>query len=964
MWRNAGRTHAAPFDDLARFHNYGNVENWGDPTQSVLGDFAGLDGIRTEDAQVRQDLVTIYQALIAATDCDGFRVDTAKHVEMAFWETFLPAIDAFTDSLGKSNFIVYAEVFDGSDATVAPFTAPDRFNSALYFPMRNTMENVFVWGQNTSQLTDRQDNLPLYDPVARDQLVNFLDNHDMPRLLSSDRLNGNVPPLKLALTFLYTFGQVPCLYYGTEQGFNGGHDPYDREDMFDGEFEFGPSLGDNFDFTHELFLYVRRLNLLRQAYPALVDGAFVPRWETTGGGGLYVFSRTLGPDEVIVALNTSAGEQTALNGGLGPETTYPPGTVLANVDDPAETVTVGLGGAAHRITFSVPGFGRKVFVRQAALQPLAPSVTSCSPGHDEGGVAPASAVVLEFDQPMDMASTEAAFALAPAAAGSFAWENDGTRLVFTPASALASNTWYEVELAASAQGTNGLLTGAAFVSMFDTTAAGSEPNPLGAFVMDGVLDGAATTAATVNGMSLYLAYDSANRALYVATEDSGEGNDHFIFIDNVLSTSTPYPAPWSKAGAIAANGPYLADENDNNYSAWAGVHASSSAATGPNGGVLEGVFNVEEQYGGEPAYLYVAVGVYATPNGGALQSHLQVPHSQDQDGDLDADEFVRIDLATGAIDVPPPPEGVIEEVPLTPYVMDGQHTPAEDAALRDGAGIGLYADFNGKRLYLSTQDAGEGRDHFVFVTDEPLPVSGAPWSKAGDVAGLLHFLADENDNTFEGWFIHSSYEASHPAATPGFNGGFLEGTIDPIAVFGAIPEVLYLAAVPYETANGGVLYAAGQTPAGNGNGDVEAAEYYVLDMTLFDTDGDGLADLAEDVNRNGVMDAGESGARVIDSDGDGANDGDEDVAGTDARDADDVLNLTIGSAPGGVVLEWPSKPARLYTVEGTEVPTDAGAWATQGLADRPGTGATLSHADTNAPAENVRQYRVRVRKAG
>ena len=46
-------------------------------------------------------------------------------------------------------------------------------------------------------------------------------------------------------------------------------DPNDREDMFDGQFEQGPSLGDNFNMTHPQFQMVARL----EQFPPALSGA-------------------------------------------------------------------------------------------------------------------------------------------------------------------------------------------------------------------------------------------------------------------------------------------------------------------------------------------------------------------------------------------------------------------------------------------------------------------------------------------------------------------------------------------------------------------------------------------------------------------------------------------------------------------------------------------------------------------
>lgn len=966
-WRNTSRRHAPPFDDLGRFHNYGNIGNWGDATQVLLGDFAGLDGIRTEDPGVRQDLTTIYQALIAATDCDGFRVDTARHVEMDFWETFLPALYDSAHGLGKTNFLVYCEAWLGGDSEVGAFTATNRFNSAIYFPMRDTMESVFVWNGNTSWLTDRYDALTAYDPIARYRLVNFLDNHDMSRYLSADKLQGNIPKLKVALAFLYTYLQVPCLYYGTEQGFDGGNDPYDREDMFDGEFEYGPSLGDNFDFTHELFRHVRLLTLLREAYPELARGTFTQRWQSFGGGGLYCFSRILDGNEVFVALNTSSSSLTALNGGIGPSTSFPQGTILANVFDPADRVTVGSGGGGSHVAVTVPGYGFKLYVTEDDLRSLAPSVVYAVPAHNAKDVALASTITLEFDQPMSTGATETAFDLSPPAAGVFAWSAGDTRVAFTPAAPLASNTPYVLTLGADAEATNGLALGAAFVRPFDTGATGTDEKPLGNFVLDGALDAGVPLLAGNNGMVLYAQYDTTNGALYVATLDAGEGNDHFILVDDQLQGMQEATPGWNKNGNAASDGPFLADENDNDFVSWFGVSAAASARTGPNGGVLEGVINVREHYGAEPEYLYLAAAPYPTSDGSTLLADSQVPHSQNFDQHLDSNEFARLTLATGEVLLPTPP-GTPGEVPLKQYNLDGQLSATEASTLRTNrAGLSLFADFNGKMLYLACEDAGEGSDHFLFMTPDLSMSNPAPWAKTGRVAGPNHFLADENDNAFAGWFIFNSYDNTLLAASPVINGGYLEGMVDPVDLFGQIPEVLYLAAVPFSTENGGGLYGPGQVPGGNDDGNLDADEFFLLDFRQFDTDADGIPDLEEDTNANGVLDAGETGARVLDTDGDGMHDGAERFVGTNPTDGESwfetAIRRTVSPSNSTPRLAWQSVTGRVYTVLSSDIldGTD-GPWTMVGDGVVEGTGAEITFDDTHAPAL-IRVYRVVAREA-
>lgn len=64
------------------------------------------------------------------------------------------------------------------------------------------------------------------DPYA---LGSFPDNHDNPRFLN---IIPDVNKFKNSLVFnLYALG-IPIIYYGSEQGFNGGNDPYDREPLW------------------------------------------------------------------------------------------------------------------------------------------------------------------------------------------------------------------------------------------------------------------------------------------------------------------------------------------------------------------------------------------------------------------------------------------------------------------------------------------------------------------------------------------------------------------------------------------------------------------------------------------------------------------------------------------------------------------------------------------------------------
>jgi hypothetical protein len=104
-------------------------------------------------------------------------------------------------------------------------------------------------------------------------------------------------------------------------------------------------------------------------------------------------------------------------------------------------------------------------------------------------------------------------------------------------------------------------------------------------------------------------------------------------------------ANWAKSGQIAGWDAYLADENNNDFEAWFDAAAGAGqAATGANGGVLEGTINLATEFGSLPSQIYLAVGVYQTNDGGSLLSAQQVPGSVNSNANIDALEYFLLQL--------------------------------------------------------------------------------------------------------------------------------------------------------------------------------------------------------------------------------------------------------------------------------------------------------------------------------
>jgi len=184
-WTNPTEKFAPPFDNINFFHAHGSINDWENYRQNVLGDLQGLADLRTEDEHIRQWLLESHIALIAATDCDGFRIDTAHHVELDFWQNILPRIQEHASSVGKTNFLMFAEALRGRDEDVSVLTREGAYPSALYYPFYFTLQDVWKERHPTRRITERWKNLDTYGPMAKKQLISFGDNHDRARLLNS-----------------------------------------------------------------------------------------------------------------------------------------------------------------------------------------------------------------------------------------------------------------------------------------------------------------------------------------------------------------------------------------------------------------------------------------------------------------------------------------------------------------------------------------------------------------------------------------------------------------------------------------------------------------------------------------------------------------------------------------------------------------------------------------------------------
>ena len=281
----------------------------------------------TEMPDLNQDNDLLVQYLLQNTvwwiehsGIDGIRMDTYPYPDkdyMARWAAYV--LEAYPDfnivgeawmhnvpheAYWQSGSVVSGD-YDSNIENVTDFPLQAALLGALNEP------DGYETGLSRLYLTLGQDVL-YAQPL---EMVGFLDNHDLPRAVSS--LGGDPAALRMAYALLMTLPRVPQVYYGTELALPDGDraaggDGYKRTPMrggWPGDERSVFSAEGRTDLEAETHAYVRALTRWRRTADVVHHGQttqFVP------DDGVYVFFRWDADDAVMTVVN-KAGEDRALD---------------------------------------------------------------------------------------------------------------------------------------------------------------------------------------------------------------------------------------------------------------------------------------------------------------------------------------------------------------------------------------------------------------------------------------------------------------------------------------------------------------------------------------------------------------------------------------------------------------------------------------------------------------------------
>ena len=304
-------------NDVTNYHNRGDSTFNGE--SSTFGDFFGLDDVFTEKPAVVAGWTKVWQDWITKFDIDGYRIDTAKHVNPEFWKVFLPAVLKTAASAGKSYFPIYGEVWDTDPNYLAKFVTDYKFPGVLDFAFQAAASKYATYGNGERDLLDlfNQDDLYTTATTSAYGLTTFLDNHDMGRIGMFLQGNTEANPAQLleranfANALLVLLRGGPATYYGDEKGMTGsGGDKAARQDMFPTQVTEwqkevrigGAPIGNMsaFNILNPIETSLSELQKLAEKYPALRSGTQQLRYANDGA---FAVSRYLNKEEFLVAFN-------------------------------------------------------------------------------------------------------------------------------------------------------------------------------------------------------------------------------------------------------------------------------------------------------------------------------------------------------------------------------------------------------------------------------------------------------------------------------------------------------------------------------------------------------------------------------------------------------------------------------------------------------------------------------------
>ena len=217
------------FADVVKKGRKSRYYDWffidGDKPDQETGNYEHFAGckympkLNTNTPAVQDYLISVGRYWVEKYGIDGWRLDVADEVSDVFWRRFRQELKR-----AHPDVLLIAE--NWHDAY--PWLRGDEYDGVMNYSLTKACLDYLVYGVFDAQaMSDRLSHILMRNTdQVNNMMLNLLDSHDTERFLTLAKKSGkDERSLLCALAILFFSPGMPCIYYGTEIGMEGGYDP-------------------------------------------------------------------------------------------------------------------------------------------------------------------------------------------------------------------------------------------------------------------------------------------------------------------------------------------------------------------------------------------------------------------------------------------------------------------------------------------------------------------------------------------------------------------------------------------------------------------------------------------------------------------------------------------------------------------------------------------------------------------
>ena len=271
---------------------YCNVNFWGNNeyndgfSYDNWGGYNLLAKLNQRNPEVKQYICDVIRFWVEEFDVDGIRLDAADVLDFEFMKELRRTANEVKPEFWLMGEVIHGDYIRWANADTLHSVTNYHLHKALYSGYND--HNFFEIAHTVKRLYDMGG--------SRLKLYNFVDNHDVARIISKLNTPNGFAPIHI---LLYTLPGIPSIYYGSEfaiEGQKGRGADADTAIRPELPFEEWNKKAENNPYTK----FITRLGSIRQQNKALSYGDYKELSLTTRQ---YAFARNYNGTSMIVMVN-------------------------------------------------------------------------------------------------------------------------------------------------------------------------------------------------------------------------------------------------------------------------------------------------------------------------------------------------------------------------------------------------------------------------------------------------------------------------------------------------------------------------------------------------------------------------------------------------------------------------------------------------------------------------------------